>query len=605
MKLHDVFVSHTSQETGLAQTLKAALTADFPDRLEFFVSSDTETLLAGDKWLEGLQQALTRAEVVLVLCSQYSVERPWVNFEAGAAWIRDTRVIPVCHSGLRPDELPVPLNMLQGIDVGRPHDLERLYRTFAEGLGVDVPERDFEALAAALTATAEDVEPLEATMNLQAIDVLKTGDVSDVVVALDTQLKRTVVKKTMKQREQAEDFIETARAATTLSGLPSFISVYWAGFGACRRPYIVMQHLEKGNLSKHIRRHEAATLDLEYTRKVIVRIGEAMYQAHNRKVAIGNLKSTNILLDERYEPYLLPRTRNTFLRTFELRNAVSNRLVTLEDLVYTAPEVLSRAGSQDTPYELSDQYSLGILAYELLTGELPPTLPIDPSLTDDERLDAACRLIERRGDAAIVELPPVKERRREVPNLVSSIIQRMVSLDPQDRYPRLDVALGAWRAAEQFLVQEARESYVRCLATARTPGFFECFYDSFTGREGVVARFASFDRDRWTAQHGKLRHALDASFSFVGSYVPNIDVPEPNALTAVAASHGIGGLEVGKTEYRGFVDALIETVCGTETQPPFDTECADPARRDEVEVAWRELMKPVVRYFVGKGRADA
>ncbi len=603
MPEHQVFVSHTKEESALAQRLKMTLADDFGGRIGFYVSSDHETLQAGDRWLDGLQAALNDADCVLVLCSDVSVGKPWVNFEAGAGWIRNTRVIPVCHSGMTVDALPVPLCMLQAIEIADAGGLERLYRTFSETMGLPMPERDFAALGDALARAAEDISHPEQSGNYRLIETIKLGDTSDVLMAMDEVLNRRVVKKVLKRPEQAGEFRENAQAASVLSNLPNFISVYSAGFGGGERPHIIMQHMAKGNLSKHIRAHREAELDLEYARRVVYRIGGAMYEAHNRNVAIGNLKSTNILLDDDYEPYLSPRTRNTFLKAFELRNAVSERLVTLEDLTYTAPEILTRGGARNVPYELSDQYSLGILAYELCTGRLPETLPLDVSLPETEQLEWACQLIERRGDGAFVELPALKVLRRDVPGHISSIIARMVSLEPEERYPRMDIALGALRSAEHVVVEDARESYVRCLNNPREPGFFECFYDTFTGRGDIGQRFGGFDRDRWTRQHGKLRHALDASFSFVRNYIPNVEVPEPNALTRTARSHGAAGMGIRPDEYRHFVDALVSTVCGDDERAPFDPECEDADRRDEIAIAWRELMKPVVRYFQRKSRS--
>src|SRR5436853_4915577 len=98
-----VFISHVSSETELAQVLKRHLIRDFPD-LDVFVSSDGKSIQAGDNWLDELRKALRNAKVVIVLCSLESIGRPWVNFEAGAGWIqRRIQVIPVCHSGMRPN----------------------------------------------------------------------------------------------------------------------------------------------------------------------------------------------------------------------------------------------------------------------------------------------------------------------------------------------------------------------------------------------------------------------------------------------------------------------------------------------------------------------
>ena len=147
-----VFVSHISSEAALAQALKQRLQRDFLGMLDIFVSSDQSTIGAGTKWLEEVDKGLKRADMQIVLASKESVGRPWVNFEAGAAWVRGIPVVPVCHSGLQPTDLPVPLSMLQGTALGDPAGLRKLYAAIAAQLGADCPAIDFGALAAELMA---------------------------------------------------------------------------------------------------------------------------------------------------------------------------------------------------------------------------------------------------------------------------------------------------------------------------------------------------------------------------------------------------------------------------------------------------------------------
>lgn len=142
-----IFISHISSETELAQSLKNSLKKHFLGLLDIFVSSDKETIQAGTKWLDEVDTALKSADFQIVLCSNESVGRPWVNFEAGAAWIRGIPVIPLCHSGLRPTDLPTPLSMLQAVECSKPDALYKLYDIVAKTLGVDVPGIDFEQLS--------------------------------------------------------------------------------------------------------------------------------------------------------------------------------------------------------------------------------------------------------------------------------------------------------------------------------------------------------------------------------------------------------------------------------------------------------------------------
>ena len=110
-----LFISHVSTESSLAQALKQRLQRDFLGPLDIFVSSDQTTIGAGRKWLDEIETALKGADLEIVLASKDSVVQPWVNFEAGAAWLRGIPVIPVCHSGMQPADLQPPFSLLQSV----------------------------------------------------------------------------------------------------------------------------------------------------------------------------------------------------------------------------------------------------------------------------------------------------------------------------------------------------------------------------------------------------------------------------------------------------------------------------------------------------------
>ena len=147
MAMSKLFVSHVVEEAELAKILKASLTRDFLGLVEVFVSSDLESISAGDNWLTALRSAMQASSALFVLCSHASISRPWVNFEVGAAWITDVPIVPVCHSGLRLSELPMPFSVLQGIEASSEDGLKRAYALVAQKLRCDVPDRDFSLIA--------------------------------------------------------------------------------------------------------------------------------------------------------------------------------------------------------------------------------------------------------------------------------------------------------------------------------------------------------------------------------------------------------------------------------------------------------------------------
>src|SRR5271163_3722789 len=113
----DVFISFIHEEREYAEAIQEFVTQLLGIDAKPFMSSDQMQVYAGEKWLEQIMNELKTAKVVLLMLSKESVVRPWVNFEAGAAWTRDIVTIPVCFGGLRKGELPKPYSILQAVDL--------------------------------------------------------------------------------------------------------------------------------------------------------------------------------------------------------------------------------------------------------------------------------------------------------------------------------------------------------------------------------------------------------------------------------------------------------------------------------------------------------
>lgn len=143
----EAFVSYVTIESKFADLLEARLERDFIGLVQLFVAKDATSIPVGSKWFDELVAALCRANLQLIICSPNSVRRPWIHYEAGGAAVRKIEVIPLCHSGITPDQLPVPLSMSQGIILTDPEGLEKLYTRVSVLLDSAVPPVDFHALA--------------------------------------------------------------------------------------------------------------------------------------------------------------------------------------------------------------------------------------------------------------------------------------------------------------------------------------------------------------------------------------------------------------------------------------------------------------------------
>jgi len=109
-----VFISHITEEASVALVLRRYLIAAFGDSFRVFVSSDKESIEAGDEWYQGIIKGLTGVQTVIVLLSQESVRRGWIKFEAGVGRDADAKVIPMVLNRYSLSQVPFPLAGLQG-----------------------------------------------------------------------------------------------------------------------------------------------------------------------------------------------------------------------------------------------------------------------------------------------------------------------------------------------------------------------------------------------------------------------------------------------------------------------------------------------------------
>jgi hypothetical protein len=124
---YSIFVSHIHENEHVAKRLKEFLESIFTEGIEVFISGDPQNIPAGQDWFATIINGIRQCDCMIILCSPKSVERKWIHFEAGAAAVLDRRIIPLCFAGLRPGELPSPLDYIrtQAIDSDEPEKLKQ------------------------------------------------------------------------------------------------------------------------------------------------------------------------------------------------------------------------------------------------------------------------------------------------------------------------------------------------------------------------------------------------------------------------------------------------------------------------------------------------
>jgi hypothetical protein len=158
-----VFISHITDEAPIAEALKVYLKRCFGESFPVFVSSDYYSIATGEEWYRAILNAVTQASVVIVLLSRYSIDRRWINFEAGLARGANVRVLPLTIRGLEPGEIGLPLSHLHVRALVHELALDGVVHAITEATGS--PLLAMEAAAGFIA----QIEQIEATLPVKNI----------------------------------------------------------------------------------------------------------------------------------------------------------------------------------------------------------------------------------------------------------------------------------------------------------------------------------------------------------------------------------------------------------------------------------------------------
>lgn len=100
----------------------------------------------------------------MVLCSFEALTRSWINFEAGAARVRNIPIVPLCYMSMTPAQLPVPFGVYEGLGITTAKGWEKLCNTISDKLGASVPAVKFANYAAKITELENTFRKQEATL---------------------------------------------------------------------------------------------------------------------------------------------------------------------------------------------------------------------------------------------------------------------------------------------------------------------------------------------------------------------------------------------------------------------------------------------------------
>ena len=290
---------------------------------------------------------------------------------------------------------------------------------------------------------------------------LGSGGMSTVYRAFDETLERWVAIKVLHREmsgeaDQLERFRREARAVARLSS-PNVVSVIDAGDDE-GHPYIVFELVEGETLKDRIRR---GRLPVDEAIAYAIEIGRALAVAHEARLVHRDVKPQNVLVDHDGRAKV---TDFGIARSLEAEGlTMTGRVLGTTD--YVSPE--QALGHSVT--EQSDVYSLGIVLFEMLTGDVP--------FKADTQVGVAMKHVRD-------PLPNVQVRRPEVSSTLAAVIERATAKETRNRYRTIDemvqdleqaLAIEAARAgsthgeATSVLRQLPRESSSYAPARLRRP----------------------------------------------------------------------------------------------------------------------------------------
>ena len=252
------------------------------------------------------------------------------------------------------------------------------------------------------------------------------GGMGIVYRAKDRRLKRQVAIKLLPpelafRSEIKSRFLREAETAAQLSH-PNIVPIYTVDEQE-GLVFFVMAYVSGDNLAKRL--HERGVLTIDESRRVLREVADALAYAHDRGVVHRDIKPDNILLDQ-----VSGRPMVTDFGIARAMDSEGDSRLTATGMAIGTPAYMSpeqAAGEREIDGR-SDLYSLGILGYQMLTGEPPFVASSTPAM-----------LVKHISERPI----PVEQRRTDVPADLAGTVMMLLEKEPANRFPTAEALVKA------------------------------------------------------------------------------------------------------------------------------------------------------------------
>ena len=246
----------------------------------------------------------------------------------------------------------------------------------------------------------------------EIIKSIGEGGMANVYLAYDTILDRNVAIKVLRgdlanDEKFVRRFQREALSASSLSH-PNIVAMYDVGEDDGLY-YIVMEYVEGKTLKQLLKKRGSLTLSEAID--IMLQLTDGMAHAHDSYIVHRDLKPQNIMIED---------DGQIKITDFGIAMALNSTQLTQTNSVmgsvhYLPPE---QAAGKGTTIK-SDIYSMGIIFYELLTGELP--------FKGDSAVEIALKQMKE-------PLPDVHKLNNDIPQSIENIILKSTAKNPKNRY---------------------------------------------------------------------------------------------------------------------------------------------------------------------------
>jgi tRNA A-37 threonylcarbamoyl transferase component Bud32 len=292
-------------------------------------------------------------------------------------------------------------------------------------------------------------------------DLIGWGGFAEVYRARDVRLRRDVAVKFLRPElaalaTTAERFQREAQAAAKLRH-PNIAPIYSVGEGE-GQAYLIMPLISGTTLEDRLERE--GRLPLPETQRILSEVAGALVAAHAAGVVHRDIKPENIMLEG--------EDRRALVMDFGIARAadlgganLTESGVLLGTPAYTSPE--QAAGDSRIDHR-ADIYSLGVVAFRMLTGRLPFEAPTTRGL-----------LLKHITEDA----PPVGRFRPECPSDLANVVGRCLAKEPEERWPSATALRAALETASGrplgLAAKPARAAAVPAVPAAEGPSLLASY----------------------------------------------------------------------------------------------------------------------------------